>query len=706
MKYLSLFILSLISLFACKSPVTQQGGEGHSNHLINESSPYLLQHAYNPVDWYPWGESALNKASADNKLLVISIGYAACHWCHVMEHESFEDSTVAAVMNEHFVSVKVDREERPDIDQIYMNACQLASQGGCGWPLNAFALPDGKPFWAGTYFPKDQWLKLLERFQKMWEEEPETLQEFARQLTEGVKQNDVFYSATGEEAEFKAEALQGITEKMLEGIDFKDGGIEGSPKFPLPGTFEFLLAQHFLSGNEKAKEAVEVSLDKIALGGIYDQLGGGFARYSTDAEWIVPHFEKMLYDNGQLVSLYANAFKATQKELYKKVIEESLVFIQREMSSPEGGFYSSLDADSEGEEGKFYVWTYEELEQLITNEEDMKLFSAYYEISRRGNWEEEKNILYRRKTSEELAKKFGISPEEVRERVGKISDVLFETRQQRVRPGLDDKILTSWNALMLKGYVDAYHALGRAEYLETAIANANFLFKNMMEEDGRLWRNFKNGKSSINAFLDDYALLTQAFIALYQATFEEEWLQRAKKLMDYAILHFSEEESGLFFYTSDIDPPLVARQKEMSDNVIPSSNAIMANNLQQLGQYFYDQAYLERAKKMIRNVQEILSNSPQPRFFYQWARLYQQMVYPSYEVAIVGEEANTLRSEMMANYLPHALFLGGKTEGSLQLLEDKLSEGETFIYVCQNKVCKLPVTEARKALELMPVIKK
>ncbi|MEO0776830.1 MAG: thioredoxin domain-containing protein [Bacteroidota bacterium] len=694
-------LLLLFGAMTCQSPGTGHQAEGpYSNHLANESSPYLLQHANNPVDWYPWGEAALEKAEREDKMLLISVGYAACHWCHVMEHESFEDSLVSQVMNENFVCIKVDREERPDIDDVYMTACQLVSQQGCGWPLNAFALPDGRPVWAGTYYPKKEWLKVLESFINLKTNQPERLEESAVALTGGIREQESI-QLNLDEANFTAERLDGIYDKFIGEIDLKKGGRRGAPKFPIPNNYQFLLRYAHQNENEQALDAVTTTLDQMARGGIYDQIGGGFARYSTDADWLVPHFEKMLYDNGQLVSLYSEAYLATKRPLYQKTVEQTLAFIERELSDPGGGFYSSLDADSEGEEGKFYVWSTEELAAILPEEQERRAFETYYEVRPGGNWEAGKNILHRRKSSAEVAKKLDLTESQLEALVAEAEAKVMAARDQRIRPGLDDKILTSWNALMLKGYCDAYRAFGQEAYRERALRNARFLLAEMKQKDHRLNRNFKDGKSSINAFLDDYALTIEAFVSLYQITFDESWLQQAEQLAEYARAHFFDAESGMFNYTSDLDPPLVARKKELSDNVIPGSNSSMARALFHLGTFLYRPDYLKTAEQMMKNMDATLSEQERPSFFSNWCQLFQDLVQAPYEIAIVGENWAPIHQELSRHYLPNALLLGGADEGTLELLQDKLQEGMTMIYVCQNKVCKLPVTEVDKALTLL-----
>jgi hypothetical protein len=662
------------------------------NKLADESSPYLLQHANNPVNWFPWGNEALSKAKSENKLLVISIGYAACHWCHVMEHESFEDISVAEVMNDFFVSIKVDREERPDVDQVYMDAAQLITGRG-GWPLNVIALPDGRPVFAGTYFRKNDWIKILLYFKDLYQKEPETFDTEAGKLTDaikGMKIPGLEESGTS----FSKQEIEEAFRKIISYIDFANGGIKGAPKFPMPNIYQFLMDYYFHSKDPKAIDAIKVTLDNMTKGGIYDHIGGGFARYSTDEIWKVPHFEKMLYDNGQLVSLYSNAYKVTENGLYKKVVYETLEFIEREMTDKSGGFYSSLDADSEGEEGKYYVWTKEEIENLLG--EKSELFCDYYSVSSLGNWEGN-NILFVTQKKENLLTKYQISDEVFEKIISESQKTLFAERNKRVRPGLDDKILTSWNALMLRGYVDAFTAFGEQKFLSTALRNGEFILNNMMSEDGRLNRNYKNGKNSINAFLDDYSYTIEAFISLYEATFDEKWIYAAKKLADYTIAHFTENETDFFFYTSDIDEPLIARKIDFSDNVTPSSNSSLAMGLLKLSRFFYDHPYEEIANKMIKAIKQ--STVMNPTFHSYWLSAAIKLSYPFYELGIVGDNYETVREKIDKMFLPNIILFGGNKEGDLEILKNRYLLGKTLFYVCENHVCRLPVEESNKAIE-------
>jgi uncharacterized protein len=664
-----------------------------TNKLIKESSPYLLQHAHNPVNWYPWGKEALDKAREENKLIIVSIGYAACHWCHVMEHESFEDKEVARFMNANFVCIKVDREERPDIDQVYMNAVQIITGSG-GWPLNCITLPDGRPIYGGTYFKKENWIEMLTQVSKFVKENPEKAEQQAKSLTEGVNSEQLF-NPSSEKSEFTMNDLEEVFANWKRNIDYVNGGSKGAPKFPMPIGYQYLLHYNYLTKNNDALKAVTTTLNKMADGGIYDQIGGGFARYSVDSYWKAPHFEKMLYDNAQLVSLYSAAYQQSKNPYYKTIVEESLDFIQRELTSKAGAFYSSIDADSEDEEGKFYVWTKSELQKSLGDKAE--LIVEYYNVTENGNWENGTNILLKSGNDKKIAKKYNLTETELANRIKEAKIILLKEREKRIRPGLDDKILTSWNALMLKAYVDAYRVFDDKKYLDVALKNAEFINSKMISSDNQLFRNFKNNKTSINAFLDDYAFTIEAFISLYQATFDEKWLIEAQELSEYAIAHFYNKTSGMFYYTSNLDPALIARKMEISDNVIPASNSAMAKNLFVLGKYSYNDQYIEMSRKMLNMVgQNSLKNGA---YFANWNILMAWFINDPFEVAIMGKDFETKRKEFDKLYLPNVFLSGGKNEGTLPLLKNRLIKGQTTIYVCRNKACKLPVIELKKALK-------
>jgi hypothetical protein len=667
--------------------------EVFTNMLINESSPYLLQHARNPVNWYPWGSEALEKAKTENRLIIVSIGYSACHWCHVMEHESFEDKQVASLMNDRFVSIKVDREERPDIDHIYMNAVQILTGSG-GWPLNVITLPDGRPVFGGTYFRKEQWLSVLTQVSDYYISYPEKTIGHAENLTNGIKSGEMFkVSSPGKELE--REIPSDAFRKILEIIDPLRGGLKGAPKFPLPVCWQFLLYHYYQTGNKDALDAVKLTLDKMSAGGIYDHIGGGFARYSTDADWHVPHFEKMLYDNAQLVSLYSHAYQVTRKRLYRDVVYETLDFIGRELTSPEGFFYSSLDADSEGEEGKYYTWEKEEVDQILGNHSD--LINQYYNVTREGNWEEGKNIPFRASDPEEFSSRYDKGIDKFLKIISDSGKKLLDARKKRIPPQKDDKVLASWNGLMIKAYADAYRVFNEERFLGSAIRCGNLIIEKMTDFDGRLNRSYKNGKASINGFLDDYAFMIDAFVSLYRASFDEKWLTWAYRLSEYAVGHFSDSRTGMFYYTSDIDPPLVARISEYTDSVVPASNSMMAVNLNTLGTFFRKDSYIERAYRMAATISsEMAAGGP---YYANWAILYSLLLDPPAEVVIIGKEASQKRKEFDELFLPGLQVSGGEEEGTLPLHKDKLKPGQTLIYVCRNRTCGMPVTETRDALQ-------
>ena len=665
------------------------------NKLINETSPYLLQHAYNPVDWHPWNQNTLKKAKKENKLLLISIGYSACHWCHVMEHESFEDQEVAKIMNDNFICVKVDREERPDIDQIYMTAVQLMNQRG-GWPLNCITLPDGRPFWGGTYFRKEDWKEKILELAMIYQNESSRVVEFSEKLSQGIKQVEIVL-LNKEEPFFTLAQVDKLVKSWSESFDNIDGGSKGQPKFPMPNAYKFLLRYGHLSKDESVLEHVNLTMKKMAYGGIYDQIGGGFSRYSVDNTWKVPHFEKMLYDNGQLVSLYCEAFLKFEEPLFKEVVFSTLNFIERELMSDEGAFYSALDADSEGEEGKFYVWNETELKNLI--KEDFNIFKDYYNINKEGFWGHGNYILLRKESKEKIAKTYKITGFDLDKQIETWHKNLMQERDKRVRPGLDDKILTSWNGLMLKGYIDAYMTFGDQHYLEIALKNADFLVNNQIVNDGKLWHSYKEGASKINGFLEDYAFITEALISLYQATFDEKWLRISEKLVNYSLKHFYDNSTRMFYFTSDLDPELVARKMEIHDNVIPASNSVMANVLYDLGILLDNNDYKEISIKILNNIKPDMLKYISG--YANYANLILKQVEPYYQVAIVGEKLKSKMLEINKKYIPNKLFLGTKNTSELDLLKGKYIKGSTMIYVCENRVCHLPTNNIMRALDLL-----
>jgi uncharacterized protein YyaL (SSP411 family) len=685
-------LLYLVLLLVSCNPIESQHMEQKkdANALINETSPYLLQHAHNPVNWYPWSEEALEKAKREKKLMIISIGYSSCHWCHVMEHESFEDSAVAALMNEHFISIKIDREERPDIDNLYMSAVQLMTGRG-GWPLNCVALPDGRPIWGGTYFPKADWTKSLMAVHEVYESEPQRVLDYAKNLEEGIKQSDSIAPVNSMPGFVEAD-LQDMVENWKRRFDRKRGGPDKAPKFPLPNNYRFLLRYGYLSGDEAVAEQVKRTLEKMALGGIYDQVGGGFARYSVDALWKAPHFEKMLYDNAQLIGLYSEAYRAYKNPLYKEVIYQTFDWLQREMKSPEGAYYSALDADSEGEEGKFYVWQEAELKNLIP-EVEWTLFADYYNINAKGRWEHGNYILLRDENDAAFAAAHETTSDELRKMVENWNKRLLAARAKRVRPGLDDKVLTAWNGLLISGLCEAYKAFGDEKYKVQALETANFIQQNMLQQNGSLWHTYKK-EARIDGFLDDYAAVIDAWIELYGITGDQAWLYRADQLTQAVIEDFDAGQSGLFYFSKANDE-LISRTIEISDNVIPATNSMMAINLERLGIYLDKPAYRERSQRMAMQVKESIYSYGEG--FSNWGSLMLTWVYPAYEVAICGPKAFELFGEMNTGYQPNLLFALSKTESDLPLLKNRFSANQTRIFVCQDRACKLPVETVDQA---------
>ena len=671
-----------------------------TNDLIHETSPYLLQHAHNPVHWKPWSDEVLEEAQEKNKPLLISIGYAACHWCHVMEHESFEDTLVASIMNSEFINIKVDREERPDVDQVYMNAIQLM-RGQGGWPLNIVALPDGKPFWGTTYMPKEQWMESLQQLSDVYINDRKKVEEYAVKLQQGLQAMEEVIPSTAV-SEFQEEEIDEAVRQWKTYFDHNMGGINRAPKFMMPNNYDFLLRRAHQTEDTELNDFVHLTLKKMAYGGVYDQIGGGFSRYSVDKKWHVPHFEKMLYDNAQLVSLYSHAYQQSGKSLYRQVVYETLGFVERELLDASNAFYSSLDADSLDEEGKleegaFYVWKQQDLEALL--KEDYALFADYFNINAYGFWEHETYVLIREKDDEVIAATYGISAEELQQKITQFKKLLLEERSKRERPRLDDKSLTSWNALMIKGYVDAYHAFGEERFLDMAIKNGEFIVDKQFKKDGGLYHSYKAGKSTINGYLEDHATTIQAFIALFEATADTQWIDRAKALTEYVFQHFYDEKSQLFFFTSDQDTSLVVRSIEKSDNVIPASNSIMAKNLFKLGHIYGEKQYLEASRKMLNNMkQDILRFGSSHS---NWLDLMSNFSSTFYEVAIVGERSLALMKELQENYIPNTLVVMSETASELPLLEQRFTAGETWIYVCIDGSCKLPVQTSDEALKQM-----
>ncbi len=665
-----------------------------ANHLANSTSPYLLQHAHNPVDWYPWGAEALEKARREDKIIFLSIGYAACHWCHVMAHESFEDPETAALMNAHFISIKVDREERPDLDSIYMSAV-VALTGQGGWPMSVFLTPDLQPFYGGTYFPPEPrhglpaFPELLLAMTEAWKGQREEITRVSGQLAaELVEQSNKPMSGST----FSLELLSTANAALIENYDWKDGGWGAAPKFPQPMTIDFLLRRH-LAGEPEALKLVVHALSAMARGGMYDVVGGGFARYSTDNNWLVPHFEKMLYDNAQLALVYLRAWQVTGDAPFRRVAEETLGFVAREMLSPEGGFYSSLDADSEGEEGKFYVWTQEEIRSTLGEEADF--FETAYGVTIKGNWEG-KTVLQRAVDDATLASRFGLSSEQVVERLAASQAKLLAIRNTRLRPGTDDKVLTAWNGLMLAAFAEAGRVLNSSQYLEIATRNANFLLT-ASSPDGKLRRAWRAGRTGEVVFLEDYASLILGLLELYQSDFNNRWFLEANRLAGEMIQRFG-DPSGGFFDTPFDGESLLTRPKDLQDNATPCGNALAAEALLKLAAFTERTEWHAPAEQALGLVAE--QSARYPTAFGRWLSAADFALGEVKQVAIIGaisdERTQTLIGEIRKAYRPNLIVAASSyppPEGAPALLADRpLVDGKPTAYVCEGFVCRQPVT--------------
>lgn len=698
------------------------------NRLIYESSPYLLQHASNPVDWHPWGEEALKKAREEDKPILVSIGYAACHWCHVMERESFEKEDVAALMNEHFINIKVDREERPDVDHIYMDAVQAIAGGG-GWPLNVFLTPEGKPFYGGTYFPprrafnRSSWTEVLTAVARSFREKRDEINTQAENLTEHLHASNAF-GATASGTEITEKRMDEAFQNVMKAADREWGGFGRAPKFPQTFTINFLLQYSFYNekavarsassaagesslfpalqergpGSEALQQAL-LSLDKMLQGGIYDHVGGGFARYSTDTEWLVPHFEKMLYDNALLVSTLAAAYSLTKNETYKQVLEETLRFVERELIHPDGGFYSALDADSEGEEGKFYVWRHDEVKAILGNEAD--IFCDYFDITLSGNWEG-KNIPWVKTPLKAFAQQNDLDEETLAQLVAESKQALLQARSSRIRPMLDDKLLLNWNALMNEAYSRAYAATGNIHYKEVAERNMRFLLSAFGSGAANLHHSWKDGKAKHPPFLDDYAFLIAALIELAQVTADPSYFDKAAELTTAALDKYADDGSPYFFYTQKGQEDILLRKKEIYDGATPSGNSVMATNLYRLGILLDKEDWRKRAEEAVQVIGEVPVKYPTS--FGVWLQLLYEMQKGPSEIAIVGDEYQQFLNELLQTYLPHRLVMAAPVASpAYPLLAYKKAAGKTHLFLCRNYVCQQPVFTVSEALKQLRV---
>jgi hypothetical protein len=672
------------------------------NHLQYETSPYLLQHAHNPVDWYAWGAEPLAKAAAEDKPILLSIGYSACHWCHVMAHESFEDAETAAYMNAHFICIKVDREERPDIDDLYMQATLAFTDGHGGWPMTVFLMPDARPFHAGTYFPKDErygmpsFMHVMAAVIEAYTNRRDQAETIAGQVTESLQRDELNNSAA--DSDLRPALLETTYQGLLRNFDPIHGGLSrGQPKFPNPMNLEYVLRVFSHQGQERAKEAVTFSLEKMARGGIYDQIGGGFHRYSVDERWLVPHFEKMLYDNAQLSRLYLHTWQATGDPFFKRIAEQVYDYILREMAAPEGGFYSATDADSEGEEGKFFVWTVDELRVLLPDDQYAAV-TAYYGVTAGGNFEGS-NILNVPVDEAEVAKALNLSVETLRSQIEDGGHTLYAARTQRIAPGLDDKLLTAWNGLMLTSLAEAARVLKRDDYRQAAVRHADFLMRELIR-DGRVLRTHKNGVSKLNGYLEDYACLIESLIETYQTTSDARYFIQARALADQVLIHFAAPEGG-FFDTADDHETLIARPRGMQDNAVPSGNSKMARVLVLLTAYTGEAQYEAAARAILRQMSAAMRQYPSA--FGEALIAADLLINGVQEVAIIGDPARTetqaLIDTLEVAYRPNmirALSATDTNENAVPplLAQRSMINGQPAAYVCRHFVCQRPVSDA------------
>lgn len=681
-----------------------------SNRLINETSPYLLQHAHNPVDWYPWGDEALQKARSENKVILISIGYSACHWCHVMEKESFEDEIVAKLMNENFVNIKIDREERPDLDHIYMDAVQ-AMTGSGGWPLNVFLTPDTRPFYGGTYFPpvraynRSSWTEVLNGVKLAWIERKDEIIRQAENLTEHLQRSNNFGQGkkakepgSPEELTIQEQADL-IFKNIMKTADTEWGGFGQAPKFPQTFTVQYLLQYYHFTGNVEALTQARLSIDKMLEGGIYDHVGGGIARYSTDTEWLAPHFEKMLYDNALLVNILCDACQLTKDSSYEKAIRKTIRFVENELLNAEGGFYAALDADSEGEEGKYYVWNKKEIEAILKN--DAEIFCDFFNISDRGNWEG-KNILRILKKAEWFTAEKNLELGSFEAKINACIRLLFAARNKRIRPLLDDKILLGWNALMITALCKAAAALKDDEYKKQAQKSFDFLWNKFKRHDKKtgFYHVYKNNISRYPAFLDDYAYLIQACINLQEITSNSNYLIIAKQLTTHVLENFAEGNTGFFFFTSKAQSDVIVRKKEVYDGATPAGNSIMADNLFYLSIIFDEAEWKEQAEKMLDALNTAIVNYPTS--FGNWASLVLKQLYGVNEIVITGSEYEESRNTILARYMPNKVVQCSESEDSnFPMLMGKKYQPSPSFYLCKNYHCLPPLKDVDNLLKLI-----
>jgi len=692
-----LFLCNLaLIIFACADEPqnkkdNQESQFQHTNKLFKETSPYLLEHAHNPVNWQAWSSEAFEEAKSKNQLVVISIGYSSCHWCHVMEEETFENEEVAKLMNENFVSIKVDREERPDIDEVYMTAINLIKGNG-GWPLNVIALPNGKPIYTGTYHTSKEWKEVLSKISKSYGEDPKRAQEYANMIAEGIKESN-FISFEEDYQKLEKNILENYVNKWALNWDVQLGGDKVQQKFMLPSTYSFLMDYGLLQVDKKALKHVQNSLLKMSNGGVYDHVGGGFFRYSTDEKWAIPHYEKMLYDNAQLLGLYSKAYRAFKDEEYKEVVQGIANFLKTTMKSQSGGFYAAIDADSDGDEGAYYTWTKEEINSVLGSEyED---FSKYFTIYSE-NSQEDKNVIFKSVPDSVFLQRNSMTSEDLVHKKQIWKGKLLHKRNDREHPAIDDKIIISWNALLISGFVEAYKAFGEEEYLNMAQSTFKFI-ESKGFHDGNLIHSYKKGGRRINGFLDDYAYFISALNDLYSVTHDTKYLNISKELVTKVNKNFSSDTSVQYQYSENDE--LISPILKIDDGVLPSPNSIMAENLFFLGHIYYNEDWLNKSEEMVESIQIAVKENPSA--YAKWNHLYLKHSFNFLEIAIIGKEANEVYKSFTKDYYPNSLTVASVEESEIPLFEERYISGETYIYVCENRSCKRPVTTVEAAKNLI-----
>lgn len=696
-RYFTFLLLMTILFSACDIKIGKKlSNNSNSKNTLDIS---IDKEEEEKIKWYAYTSSTFELAEKTDKLLLINMSSTTCYWCNVMEQETFQDEKVVQYINENFIPVRINSDERPDLAEIYASACELRNKSlFCNLPINSLALPDGRPFWSASYMESDPWIDALGFFQKKYAKDKDNMTIVAQQMSDNIQSVDLDVHK-GEKFRFKKDGVHFIARQLLNATDLEKGGVKGENKHPMVHTYEFLMHYYYLTENRQTLGAINTTLNNMADRGMRDHIGGGFSSYAQDEDWMIPSFEKTLNTNGQLANLYTEGYQLTKNEKYKTIAKETLTFIERELMAENGGFYNGVGVKNPID-GNYFLWTRKKVEEVLKYPELADIFCMYYDITEEGDWNGY-NVLIPTKNKKAVKDKYSLNEKELQEIITTSNNSIMKVRQENDLTLLDSKIITAWNAIVLKAFVNAYRTFGDAHYLDIAVKNATFIRKSMKKKNGRLTHVFSKKKSTTNGVLDDYALTIDAFINLYQATFDEKWLHEAKSLAEYAVTNFYDEETEMFYYTSRHDDPLIVRKLDIYDKAMPSSNSMMAKGLYLLGAYFYEGNYEHKARRMLANIVPTIGRVGNPNYFANWGTLYNYLTHDPFEIVILGEDHQVLRAEVDQKFLPNVLLAGGENEGSLEFLQGKMVEGETMIYVCRNKVCKMPLTEMKEALELI-----